>query len=86
MPIMDCESIMSIYKTVCEKGSASTASTIHFPNCVDSTTSRDCHYLRRLKEECLAEESYNDILFPKKPRVIVKHRGDKFVTASDPIH
>jgi hypothetical protein len=31
--------------------------------------------LRRLKNDCETEEAYTAILFPKKPRVIIKHGG-----------
>jgi len=78
---MDCARIISLYKRICVND-ASKKSAINVPischECQEfggAVGDKDCQYLRRLKNDCETEEAYTAILFPKKPRVIIKHGG-----------
>ena len=72
---MDCARILSLYKLICENDplNPSKKAAAVMISCDDN--GKDCQYLRRLKNDCESEEAYTSILFPRKPRVIVKHLG-----------
>jgi len=70
---------MSLYKRICENDPlAAAGKSAKMISCQDvggGVENKDCQYLRRIKNDCESEEAYTAILFPKKPRVIIKHEG-----------
>jgi hypothetical protein len=73
---MDCTRIISLYKRICVNDASKKSAINAVPSisCHENGGGdKDCQYLRRLNNDCETEEAYTAILFPKKPRVIIKH-------------